>query len=850
MRQTKADLLSGPRALASGLPETTPSRSWLGQRLATACFLLAPREVARRFSPPPSSPGRGDDGGKRGGPSALFPPIVAPRAQDPRQREPARVTPTYDRPVRRPGGADALPRSIRLWLCAVCALLPLALPAQDAKESLDGAVAGNISTLQARLKKAQRSDGSWAYPQYNVGATALAVMALLTSGVAPDDPVVRAGVDYIVSNSDDMVYSESLVICALELGGAEKYQKRIRSAVTRLLGSQNGGGAWTYATAANPGGAFDNSNTQFAVLGLAAAERCGVTLPDGVRTRALDHWRRSQNNDGGWGYTKSNSTLAMTCAGIASLHLLGVPLDTHGDKCGEYKTSKPVARGLERLAAQLQGGVGAVAEGHARYSLYALERVGMLLELKTIGGTDWYRLGAEFLLSGPAATGNVADDALALLFLAKGSAPIAMAKWRWRGDWNNDRTDVRRWVAVAGEELGQKLDCIPARLERLDSPAAKASLILVNGHDTFSASAKELAFLRAFIEAGGVLVGEACCGSETFAASFKDVMTTRLFPDADTARFVPIDENHPACLARHKLAADDVGALALRTTGCRRLRVLLLTRDISCALDGESVSDAERERAEAVAVNLLAWALQCKSAQRKLDRFELHTESAADDTLTADQVRRTGAGSTLGLHQPLGRVKHRGDWTADPNLSAVLAAVATEFPNLPRFDGEVRVSAASDDLFQCAVLFMNGHDALALEEPEWINLRTYLQNGGFLLAMACCSSVRFDAGFRDLLACTLPNDRLEPIPADDPIWHRPFPCRDTPAHGTATYRQQYGEDWGPLLGIRREGRWIVVYSPVDACCDLQEDLTEDVVGYKKESGALLLENVLAYALTP
>ena len=90
-----------------------------------------PMLLACHSAPPPGSSGRGDDGGKRGGPSALFPPIVAPRAQDPRRREPARVTSTYDRPVRRPGGADALPglhRAVSRFVTVACGEYPRRVP--------------------------------------------------------------------------------------------------------------------------------------------------------------------------------------------------------------------------------------------------------------------------------------------------------------------------------------------------------------------------------------------------------------------------------------------------------------------------------------------------------------------------------------------------------------------------------------------------------------------------------------------------------------------------------------------------------------------------------------------------
>ena len=63
---------------------------------------------------------------------------------------------------------------------------------------------------------------------------------------------------------------------------------------------------------------------------------------------------------------------------------------------------------------------------------------------------------------------------------------------------------------------------------------------------------------------------------------------------------------------------------------------------------------------------------------------------------------------------------------------------------------EVSVDPASDDLFQVPVLFLNGHEDPELQEGESLSLRTCLQNGGFLLVSACCSSPEFDAGLRRL----------------------------------------------------------------------------------------------------
>ena len=202
------------------------------------------------------------------------------------------------------------------------------------------------------------------------------------------------------------------------------------------------------------------------------------------------------------------------------------------------------------------------------------------------------------------------------------------------------------------------------------------------------------------------------------------------------------------------------------------------------------------------------------------------------------------------FRQAFGRIKHRGDWLADIAFFQRLNKLLRARDDLPVFDTEVHVSLDSADLFHVAVAFMNGHDAPDLEETERINLRTYLQNGGFLLASSCCSNPKFDAGFRRMMAHVLPNDKLEPIPETDVLWTHPFACQQITVFGSQAYGKAYRPKWGPLLGIRRGGRWIVVYSPVDFCCGIEEDLDPDVIGYRKEESFALVANILYYVLAP
>ena len=65
-------------------------------------------------------------------------------------------------------------------------------------------------------------------------------------------------------------------------------------------------GSWTYSSSKRnqPG---DNSNTQYALLGLNAATEVGVPVKPEVWTLARTYWERSQKHDGSWAYTPDSA---------------------------------------------------------------------------------------------------------------------------------------------------------------------------------------------------------------------------------------------------------------------------------------------------------------------------------------------------------------------------------------------------------------------------------------------------------------------------------------------------------------------------------------------------------------
>src|SRR5262245_57082940 len=145
----------------------------------------------------------------------------------------------------------SLLRSRPRRLSRIAFLASLLLPPGPGLEAADPAVGEEAVRKHAEYLKSvllgnQAGDGSWQESGYPVGMTALAVLALKHAGLAEDHPSLPSGARFLEATSDGRVYSESLVICALELMGAERYRERIERAVKFLARAQNSQGAWSY----------------------------------------------------------------------------------------------------------------------------------------------------------------------------------------------------------------------------------------------------------------------------------------------------------------------------------------------------------------------------------------------------------------------------------------------------------------------------------------------------------------------------------------------------------------------------------------------------------------------------
>jgi VWFA-related protein len=319
----------------------------------------------------------------------------------------------------------------------------------------DAEVARAIARGVAFVKAQQGPNGAWSYSfnhNHALGITALAGLALLENGVDYADSAIAGAAEAVrtLAPRSDQTYDLALAILFLARAQAQTQGPNddlIRRLAGRLAGGEQGG-MWTYTVpldrdeaatgSARTGRGMprksrrsivcDNSNTQFALLGIWAAGRHGFDANEALE--AIDgHFRDSQNRDGRWGYRiGQGGTDAMTCAG-----LMGLAISAARPKAAERQTAR--ARGAA-LAADpaFAKALGAVARDARQinpqsdiYYLWSLERVCVALGLRDLDGLDWYAAGARDLLgiqrddgSWPDQRwGSLPNTCLALLFLRK-----------------------------------------------------------------------------------------------------------------------------------------------------------------------------------------------------------------------------------------------------------------------------------------------------------------------------------------------------------------------------------------------------------------------------------------------
>ena len=705
------------------------------------------------------------------------------------------------------------------------------------------------------LLKQQRPEGAWGT---ELGESALVTLALLTAGESPRSEPMQRAIDVLLRSRIDPLhetYTVSLITMALAAADPDRYKKDIARYAEWLERGQTRSGAWTYnAAGAGMSQSGDNSNTQYALLGLHAASESVFVNPQ-VWNRARAYWVAHQSNNGGWGYQVGQSpTGSMSCAGISSLIITGLKrvqgreqlFNNRIEHCGEEAVNPALQRGLDWMASNFDVNTNPGAGNWKYYYLYGVERVGRLSGRRFLGAHDWYREGAAHLVRNQdqlegrwIGSGSENDPLLAtsfsLLFLAKGRAPVLVNKLRHGpgADWNNDHDDIANLVGVVSRDwkhllTWQVVDPDSATVEDM----LQAPIAYINGHQAPVFSAAGAQRLRQYVEQGGLIVAEACCGRREFTAGFTSLMKS-VFPEPELD-LKPLPEDHAIWRAKYRLDPSAHPLWGIEH-GCRTV-VIFSPDDLSCywnQLENAPGHPGVRA-ATALGQNIVDYA-----TGREMPADKLAVRDVAD--FKQDKPHR-------GALQ-IAKLRHAGDWNIAP---LAIPNLTTSLRDRLKFDVVINhkeLFASDDNIVHYPLVYLHGRGSVVFGDEDLTRLRRHLSpGGGVLFADAACGSPIFDAAFRRFVAELLPGKALEPIPTDDPFYTQRigYDLSDSKRTNAAGGKGGYPE----LEGVKVDGRWAVIYSKLDLGCALQKQAGLDCKGYVHDSALRIATNIVMYAILP
>jgi hypothetical protein len=726
------------------------------------------------------------------------------------------------------------------------------------------------------LKREQGRNGAWSdHPGVPGGVTALCTLAMLNCGVPVDDPAVKKALTYLRKLKPDKTYAvalQTMVFCAAE---PKKDLVLIRRNANWLeqvqLRKGDVSGAWAY-----PEGPGDNSNSQFALLALHEAERVGVDVNQATWQKAYDYWKSCQRPEGSWGYTRGGTgTGSMTCAGIAALVITSGKVtsrdaNVEGGRvqcCGNQQEEDRIEQGLDWLgrnfSVERNPGPLNRSQSWVLYYLYGVERVGRLTARRFIGKHDWYREGAEQLIARQdklsgfwAGTGHAENHPhvgtpLALLFLSKGRRPVVVAKLKHGpdGDWNNHRHDLANLTAYTEKKWDRDLtwQVIDPQAASVDD-LLQSPVLFINGSQPPQFTPAEIKNLREYIDQGGFIFAEACCGDDGFDRGFRELME-QVFEEPEY-RLQLLPPSHPIWHAEQRVNPKYVRPLYGIEYGCRT-SVVYCPEDLSCYWElGEGPRDAkwpdvvryQIAAAQAIGVNVLTYATGREP--RYKDDIPVETKSDAAEE---------GVRGTLRI----AKLKHGGGCDAAPAALANLLRASDRELGM-RVSARARQIAITDeDLYKHHLVFMHGRHKFTLSVAERKALAEFIERGGTLFADAICASPEFAESFRKEMKRILPDAPLEPIPGGDEMFTdhyggydiRTVTRRDPSSAGAQAPLQARLRKVEPALeGIRVGERYAVIFSPYDISCALEKHESLQCNGYIREDAERIGINVLLYSL--
>ncbi len=677
----------------------------------------------------------------------------------------------------------------------------------------------------------QNKNGSWPADgvnqnKYPLSSTPLVTYALLESGENPQDPRMQKALNWLTKQNCKMTYNLGILCNAWYVANRttnRKYLANLKKDAKRLGNSANKG-SYHYKATGKPVGSWDNSCSQYGLLGVWAAARDNIEIPRQYWKEVWDHWKRTQNPDGGWSYKHGGTSATMAAAGVASMFVCFDNLhQSQFVKCTGGKLPPPIKRGLDWFDKNFKGTVGS---GKWKfYYLYGVERVGLASGYKYFGTADWYKLGAKWLLSHQKGNGEwngnrgpMVNTAFALLFLVRGQNPVLFNKLQYDGYWNNrprDLANATNWITQTFERTvnWQIVNLKVSTTEWHDAP-----ILYIAGSKKPEFSDKDLEKLKRFVHQGGTILSVTECGGQGFAAEMRKVYK-KIFPDYE---LTPCSKDH------------DIYSAHFKTRGSPKLfelsngvRPFVIHSDHDLALGWQTRRYVTGKDFE-IAANIAMYVAD--SVSRLPHRGTTHWPPASKKT-PSPKVK-------------LVRLEHKSNWNPEPLAYERLS-------RLLKLNGEATLTVETMPVEKLGesdakVATLTGTDKLELTEAEKQAIKKFVSGGGTLVMDAAGGSRDFGrSAWREVSSMYGPMSIMR-LSLNSEVYKLKGHEIDEVDYRRRT-RARKRENTPSLYGVMVDGRPGVIFSREDITGGLVGQPSFTIDGYESKSAYEIMRNIILFA---
>jgi hypothetical protein len=755
-------------------------------------------------------------------------------------------------------------KRILSWVVLVTMVLGLAMSVQAAArrsrsrnrpakvvtmEQMEAAIAKAKGVL---LKRQDPKTGAWAditgggldyvKNERQAGVTSLVVYALLSEGMSIKDRPIAKALGWLKKQRVGWTYTLGLRCQVWRLAKREdkvyaSWLARDMKALVRASGSRKEWrGAYDYrtlkATRAIPGKKntdprlstrYDNSNSQYGVLGVWAGWASDLKIPSLYWHRTLEHWTKCQQTDGGWVYSggegdknTQTSTPAMTAAGLASMFVCYDAFRASDFlECGKDTENKSIQRGLAWFDANFETSL-SIPNDKIPYYLYAVERVGLASGYKYFGTVDWFQHGAEKLLSIRKEDGSWdswgvdTGTALSMLYLIRGRQPLLFTRLKYDGDWKNRSRAVAnlcRWFTLALErDLHWQIVGTNTEPEQWHD----APILVITGQKDPKFTEADLEKLKRFIWQGGTILSIAECDGEDFDKAMKQYYKA-ILPDCELAE---LPRTHPLYSIRADL--DKRFVFSQATNGVRALAIhspVDLTK--AWQLNQPKV-DSEKPYFDAgLSVAMVV-------TDKSFHSIRGNDWPAPVDSTLALLARRSARVATTKSAISVVRIKHNADPNCEPLAWQRLTRkmVQEDLVEIRLAEALLPIEDLAKQMPSLAVL--SGRGVLTLSASERSKLKSYVQEGGALWVDPIGGDAEFATSAKAILTDLFEKTPLTLIDKEDPLLTTKGRMIEKVAYRRAARKRDKGKDCRLELLRLQDNRLGVIYS--------REGLTEGLLG--------------------